>query len=73
MFYLYSIKYYKGQNSEKQLATNKAICHKAKNKSLKVHITLIIFVLVLRHITLLVASLVVASYWSLAWAWIKYW
>jgi hypothetical protein len=38
------IKYYKGQHSDKQLATNKAICHKAKNKSLKVHITLIIFI-----------------------------
>jgi len=37
-------------------------------KSLKVQLTLIIC-LVLKHIALLVTSLVVARNWSLAWAW----
>ena len=37
-------------------------------KSFKVHFALIFF-LVLRHIALLVASLVVARNWSLGWAW----
>ena len=40
-----------------------------RQKSLKVHLLLFIF-LVLRHINLLVAGLVVARNWSLAWAWL---